>query len=159
MFCTDKCGAKPDVSSYENMHAAEEKSQWSIFCWISEAWNTEQSSLRGAEDINACAHPGTDTCGTFGTCTRAGNWVWLGIHYQQLCQGAASILANRLKAMLCPPWHNDVFLMERKVQGDLPQLEPDVVFWVVQSHEAQIYDILNMSIWQPKHPTKYRWCH
>lgn len=60
------------------------------------------------------------------------------------------LFSSHLKPVRSPPWHNDVFLMERKVQSILPQMETDVVVRALQSHQAQIYDILNMNIWQPQ---------
>lgn len=124
-----------------------EKKQWSLFSGVSGAWYPVQSTVQVAQDVTSRAHPGTRHLWHSWHLYRS--WE-LGLIRNTLSvavsgsginrsQSNQALLISFKSCALPPPWHNDVFLMERKVQGNLSRVENDVVVWVLQSHEAKIH--------------------
>lgn len=111
--------------------------------WIRGAWCTEQSAVHRMWPIVRIR----EQAPVAQLASRAEYRVWLGI-----CMSGAGhshgksdqLFSVHLEAVRSLLWHNDVFLMERKIQTSFSQAEAYAVAWVALWHEAQIYDILKM---------------
>lgn len=136
--------ADPSISCYQNMHGGDKENS----PYLDEL----------VVHVTQCSQlfQGCTGCDYLGTCRNKHLW-----HSWHLCQswklclisnalsaavsGAGinrgqsnQLFSFHLKAVHSPPWNNDVFLIERKVQSNLSQVEIDVVVWVLQSQGANI---------------------